>query len=176
MKESKIISTNILILITIIGGIIGFIYETIFYRIDLGYFIKRGSTFGPWIPIYAFGSLFLTLFVYRYRKNPFIVFLLSLLITTILEYGTGYILLKLFHVRLWDYNKEIWNFGNINGFICLRSILLFATAGLFLIYILIPKLLILEKKDTKNRINKVSMILLILFIADMILYNIIKIN
>ena len=54
-KISKKSTINILILIMIFSGIFGFIYETIFYKIDLGYFIKRGSTFGPWIPIYAFG-------------------------------------------------------------------------------------------------------------------------
>ncbi len=31
------------------GGIFGFIYEEIFYRIDFGYFVKRGTAFGPWI-------------------------------------------------------------------------------------------------------------------------------
>ena len=45
----------IVLLIFTFGGIFGFIYETFFYRIDLGYFVKRGTTFGPWIPIYAFG-------------------------------------------------------------------------------------------------------------------------
>ena len=33
---------NILILIMILSGIFGFIYEMFFYRIDLGYFVKRG--------------------------------------------------------------------------------------------------------------------------------------
>lgn len=37
-------AVSILILITIIGSFIGFIYEEIFYRIDLGYFVKRGSS------------------------------------------------------------------------------------------------------------------------------------
>ena len=174
MKEKKL-STNIMILITIIGGIIGFIYETIFYRIDLGYFVKRGSTFGPWIPIYAFGSLFLTIIAYKHHQKPIIVFLLSLIITTILEYGTGYTLLKIFNTRLWDYNTEIWNFGNINGFICLRSVLLFAIAGLFLCYLLIPCLIKIEKKDKNKRLNIISPLLLILFITDMLLYHILKI-
>ena len=46
-------------LIMILSGFFGFIYEMLFYKIDLGYFVKRGSTFGPWIPIYAFGGLLL---------------------------------------------------------------------------------------------------------------------
>ena len=44
----------IVLLIFTFGGIFGFIYETLFYRIDLGYFVKRGTTYGPWIPIYGF--------------------------------------------------------------------------------------------------------------------------
>ena len=100
---------NILILVMVLGGIFGFIYEEIFYKIDLGYFVKRGSTFGPWIPIYAFGSLFIVLFTYRFRKHPIVVFLLNCLITGALEYGTGMFLYEVLNTRLWDYNVEIWN-------------------------------------------------------------------
>ena len=101
---------SILIIIMIFSGIFGFIYETIFYKIDLGYFVKRGSTFGPWIPIYAFGGFFITVLSYRFRKNPFIIFILNCIITGILEYGTGYVLYEFMGIRLWDYNTEIWNF------------------------------------------------------------------
>ena len=48
-------------LVFVFSGFFGFIYEEIFYRIDLGYFVKRGTTFGPWIPIYGFGSIFISL-------------------------------------------------------------------------------------------------------------------
>jgi len=111
-------SINILILIIIISGLFGFIYETIFYRIDLGYFTKRGSTYGPWIPIYAFGGLFITLFTYNLKDKPLLIFIINTLITGLLEYVTGYILFEFKGIRLWDYNTEILNFGNINGYIC----------------------------------------------------------
>lgn len=71
-KEEKLSRRDIInlyILIMISSGIFGFLYETIFYRIDLGHFVKRGSTFGPWIPIYVFGGLFIALITYRYRKK-----------------------------------------------------------------------------------------------------------
>lgn len=172
--ENKELSKTVLILITIIGGIIGFIYETIFYKIDLGYFTKRGSTFGPWIPIYAFGSLFIALFVYPKRKNKFqTIFLISLL-TTVLEYTTGYILYKGFNIRLWNYNTEMLNFGNINGFICIRSILLFTFAGMVLIYKIIPIIINLEKKDKRKLLNHISNILISIFIIDIIAYQIIN--
>ena len=41
--------SNLLILIMVFSGVFGFIYEELFYRIDLGYFTKRGSSYGPWI-------------------------------------------------------------------------------------------------------------------------------
>ena len=40
--------------------------------------------------------------------------------------------------RTWDYNKEILNFGNVGGYICLRSIIVFALAGWLLMYVIIP--------------------------------------
>ena len=101
---------SILGLIFVFSGIFGFIYETIFYRIDLGYFVKRGSTFGPWIPIYAFGSLLITFISYRYKKNPILIFIINCVVTGILEYGTGLFFYSVFGIRLWDYNTEIWNF------------------------------------------------------------------
>ena len=124
-KDNKInlkTTINILILIMIFSGFFGFIYETIFYKIDLGYFVKRGSTFGPWIPIYAFGGLFITIFTYRFKDKPFLVFILNCIITGILEYSVGYILYEFNGIRLWDYNTEIWNWGNINGYITFNII------------------------------------------------------
>ena len=67
----------ILMFLCTCGGIFGFIYETFFYRIDLGYFVKRGTTLGPWIPIYAYGSFVILLTAYRFRRHPFAVFLLG---------------------------------------------------------------------------------------------------
>ena len=129
---------SILVLVMVLSAIFGFIYEEIFYYFDLGYLVKRGSTFGPWIPIYAFGGLFITLITYRFRKNPFVVFLLNCIITGVLEYATGFVFYEFFGLRLWDYNTEILNFGNINGYICLRSVLFFGISSLLLIYVVIP--------------------------------------
>ena len=163
----------ILILIAILGGIFGFIYETIFYKIDLGYFVKRGSSYGPWIPIYVIGSLLIVIFTYKYKDKPILVFLLNVLITGLLEYFTGFILLKYFNRRLWDYNTEILNFGNINGFICLRSVLFFGLSSLFLIYVLVPKLIILYNKYPKI-FKLITTFLSITYLIDIILYNILK--
>ena len=171
-KEKNLKQTiNLLILIMVFSGIFGFIYETLFYKIDLGYFVKRGSTYGPWIPIYAFGGLFITLITYRFKEKPVFVFLMNCLITGILEYSTGYVLDKLIGIKFWDYNTEIWNFGNINGYICLRSILFFGISGLFLIYAIIPILEKLASEISEKKLNFISRTLGILFLLDVVIYG-----
>ena len=164
---------NILILIMIISGFFGFIYEILFYRIDLGYFVNRGSTYGPWIPIYAFGGLFIVLISYRFRTKPLMVFAINCIITGVLEFFTGYILYKIWNIRLWDYNIEIWNFGNIGGYICLRSIMFFGLSSLFLIYFILPKVKQLSNAISEKKLTIISYCLGIIFIIDIVTHFII---
>ena len=171
---SKKQAVSALILIMIISGIFGFIYETFFYRIDLGYFVKRGSTFGPWIPIYAFGGLFISLISYRFKEKPALVFVINCLVTGILEYVTGFILYEIGGIRLWDYNTEIWNWGNVNGYICARSVLFFGVSSLFLVYGIIPILKKIVSKISESKLLFISGAIGSLFILDMVLYAIIK--
>ena len=135
-----------LMLVFAFGGVFGFIYEEIFYRFDLGEWVKRGTTFGPWIPIYGFGAIIILGLTFKFRKDPLLVFLFATIASGVLELVTGWVILKFFGVRLWDYNTEILNWGNINGFVCLRSVLFFGISGLFLQFILMPLFGKLEKK------------------------------
>ena len=74
------------------------------------------------------------------------IFIISFIVTGILEYLSGYILYeKLGLTRGWSYNEEIWNFGNIGGFVCLRSATFFGLSGLFLIYGMLPFFMYLSK-------------------------------
>ncbi len=164
----------IILLAMILSGVFGFIYETIFYKIDLGYFVKRGSTFGPWIPIYAFGSLFILVTSYRVKKYPVLVFLISCVVTGTLEYITGLVFYEFWRLRLWDYNTEIWNYGNINGYICLRSVLFFGISSLLLIYGMIPIIKKIVLKYKEKWIGIFTIILTVLFSLDIILYGILR--
>ena len=162
-----------LLLAFVIGGIIGFIYEEIFYKIDLGYFVWRGSTFGPWIPVYGFGSVVLAIITEKVKKHPFWTFALCLIGSFVLEFGTGFVLDKVFGLRLWNYYDEIWNWGNIGGYVCFRSIALFTLAGMFLRYTLLPLLekFVVRIGDKKATILSIS--LSSLFILDIIAYMIV---
>ena len=166
--------SNLLILIMVCSGVFGFIYEELFYRIDLGYFTKRGSSYGPWIPIYVFGGAAYTLLVYNYKENPLFVFLLCVVVSGIMEYVTGWVLYNVFHTRLWDYNTEIWNFGNIGGYICLRSVLFFGVSGLLLIYAVIPILIKVTEAADPAVLTVVCRVLAAAFIIDITVYRIMK--
>lgn len=164
----------IVLLIFVISGVFGFVYETIFYRIDLGYFVKRGTTIGPWIPIYGFGGLFITFFAYKFRKNPFLVLLLSMVTCGFLEFITGYLLFNIGGTRLWDYNTEIWNFGNIGGYICLRSVLFFGVSGIFLISVVIPLCKFVAFKCPRIIFSFICLFFGIMFMFDFIFNSLIK--
>lgn len=154
-------------MIFVFGGIFGFLYEELFYRVDLGYFVKRGITLGPWIPLYGLGAVLIVLSTDRLKKNPFLVFLVSAAVTGILEFFAGCLLFRSFGVRLWDYNTEIWNWLNIGGYVCLRSVLFFGFSALFLQYIIRP---LFSRLPEMNRhvVCRMTAILTVLFGVDIV--------
>lgn len=160
---------GIMALIIVISGIFGWIYEFIFYYFNGGMkeFYWQGGNFLPWINIYAIGAVIIVLTTYKLRKNPFIVFILSIFSTGLLEYFSGYIIYKLFDgLRYWDYNTEILNFGNINGFICFRSVFFFGLSALILIYIILPFCIYLSKKMKKKNFLILSITLCSIILFD----------
>ena len=170
-KEEKIV---LIIQIILISAIFGFIYETIFYRIDLGYFVKRGYTIGPWLPIYATGGLLIYLSNIKKKNNILKIFINSAVMCGLLEFIVGYLLLHISHIRLWNYNTEILNYGNIGGYICLRSVLFFGLSGVFLMNIVLPLITKIINKYQSKKTEYITIFLGGLFCIDFIVNYIIK--
>ena len=158
-----------------LAGIFGFVYETLFYLLNDGYISRRGDSFGPWIGLYGLGSLLIFVLCWRLRKKPWKVFLVSALSTGLLELAVGWVLFEVFHMRAWDYNVEKWNWGNIGGYVCLRSVMVFAISGLLLIYGIVPLLLRLSQRMKPGVFLAVFGIPGLLFVLDVI-YNMIFVN
>ena len=167
---------NLLILIMVSSGVFGFVYELLFYKIDTGKWTKRGSTFGPWIPIYVFGGAAYTFLVYPFKDKPLVVFLLCVIVSGIMEYATGWVLYEAFRMRLWDYNVEKWNFGNIKGYICLRSVLFFGLSGLLLVYMMIPVLIFTMDLSDPRILTIICRLLAVAFIADCAVYKVFELS
>lgn len=166
---------GILCLIIVLSGVFGWVYEYIFYYFNFGMekFYWQGGNFLPWINIYAIGSIMILLLTYKVKKNPLLVFLIAFFSTGILEYFSGLIIYQFFDgLRLWNYNAEILNFGNIGGFVCLRSVLFFGLSGLFLVYGMVPLCIYLSSKMNKKTFLILAISLCSIFLADE-LYNLI---
>ena len=104
---SKIFSE--LVLFFFIYAEIGWLWETIFCSIKAKKFMYRGFLMGPYCPIYGFGVLMVLYFIDPFQNNVFLLFILSTIVVTVLEYLTSYVLEKLFHTTWWDYHKVPFN-------------------------------------------------------------------
>lgn len=152
---------GIFCLLVVITGMFGFLYEFIFYYFNGGMktFYWRGGNFLPWINIYATGSIMIYLLTYKDRKKPLKVFLVSVITTGILEYFSGLGMDKIVGKRCWDYSQEILGALNINGYVCLRSVLVFGVFSLLLIYTVLPLIFYIAKKSNKKVFVTTSIIL-----------------
>ncbi|MBR2828838.1 MAG: putative ABC transporter permease [Bacilli bacterium] len=175
-KDIKLSRKEWIILLCLIGvfsGVFGWLYEVLFYYLNSGMkqIYMRGGNYLPWINIYMYGAFLIIFLTYKRRKHPLQVFLISALATGILEYISGYILYgKLGWIKCWDYNKEILNFGNINGYVCLRSVCVFGFSALLLIYGILPLFIKLVKKINVKILLPISIIIFSIFMIDEV-YN-----
>lgn len=165
----KMTMIGIFSLIIVIAGVFGFLYEVVFYYFNGGMtqVFWRGSNFLPWINIYATGSLMVYFLTYKQRHNKWKVFLISFFACGILEYFSGlgmYILGD--GLRCWDYNQEILSFGNIGGFVCLRSALFFGLSSLLLMYVIVPICFHLAKTMNRKLFLGISITLCSIILID----------
>ena len=133
---------GIIFLLVVISGFFGWVYEFIFYFFNGGMqeWYMQGGNFLPWINIYAIGGLLILFTTYKFKKHPLAVFFIAFFATGILELIAGWLVYTIGNgTRYWDYNTEILNFGNIGGFVCLRSVLFFGISALFLMCLFITK-------------------------------------
>lgn len=168
IKFDKETMIGIFCLLVVITGMFGFLYEFIFYYFNGGMktFYWRGGNFLPWINIYATGSIMIYLLTYKDRKKPLKVFLVSVITTGILEYFSGLVMDKIAGKRCWDYSQEILGALNINGYVCLRSVLVFGVFSLLLIYIVLPLIFYIAKKSNKKVFITTSIILCSIIMID----------
>ena len=111
-----------LILFFTFYSFIGWLCESIYCSVPAGRPINRGFLNGPFCPVYGFGGLLVVGILMPLRDNLLLLFVVSALLTSVLEYATGVALEKLFHAKYWDYSKNRFNF---QGRVCLQNSLLF---------------------------------------------------
>lgn len=167
-------------LLFIIYAIIGWLMEVALTFIQHRKFVNRGFLIGPYCPIYGFGGVAITVLLSNFMETIDSVNLTdSIWISTIvimficgtLEYATSYLMEKIFHARWWDYHRFRFN---INGRICLETLLPFTIIGQIILRFANPIFLELINNMSTIWLHIISALLFTVFAIDVcVSYNII---
>jgi len=141
---------------------LGWCSEVSYAALKDGKFVNRGFLNGPLCPIYGFGVVIVVGCLLPLKDNTLVLFAGSVLLTSALEWVTGFVLEKLFHTRWWDYSQQPFNLG---GYICLRFSILWGLACLIVVDIIHPSLMALVGLIP----HTLGVVLLVLFSAGMAL-------
>lgn len=150
----------------IIYAFIGWLIEVVGKIIELKKFVNRGFLIGPLLPIYGWGVLAIILLIGNSKGDILSVFLKSIFICSILEYMTSLVMEKLFKARWWDYSRRRFN---INGRICLETMIPFGLLGTFVVCILQPLVTKFVHLFNKKILLVIAIIIFVLFIIDNII-------
>ena len=119
-----------LVLLFFIYACLGWGCEVAFAAVKEGRFINRGFLNGPICPIYGFGVVGVVLALKPVSENLWLLYVGSAILTTAIEFVTGFALEKLFHARWWDYSGMPLN---IMGYVTLPFSLVWGAACLVIV-------------------------------------------
>lgn len=119
----------------LIYSFLGWCVEVSFAALTSGRFVNRGFLNGPLCPIYGFGVVLVLYCLDPLKEHLLPLFFGSMVLTSLLEWITGFLLEKLFHQRWWDYSNEPFHLG---GYICLRFSILWGLACVFVVRLVHP--------------------------------------
>lgn len=174
-NENKYEKIDHYVIYFMLYAMIGWVYEVLleFFVWHHG-FVNRGTLFGPWLPIYGFGTLFFLFCIYplikgkplksRLKRIP-LIFLGCMLSATLLELITSYLCEWIIGYVPWEYPEfSVLNFQNR---IALNPSVRFGLGGVFFLYVLQPLFeKICLKLDDKTKV--VSCVIIGVLVIDLI--------
>lgn len=95
---------------------IGWLWESGYVSVQKRQWVNSGFLIGPIIPVYGFSMTAVIAVIAPYQNNLLVLYLLSALTVTVIEYFTSWLMEVLFHARWWDYSKVPLN---LNGRVAL---------------------------------------------------------
>lgn len=119
----------------LIYACLGWCAEVAFAAVKTGKFVNRGFLNGPVCPIYGFGVCLVVFCLGPVQGNLVLLFLGAVVLTSAIEYATGYVLEKVYHEHWWDYSKRPLN---IKGYICLQFSLVWGAACVAVLRLIHP--------------------------------------
>ena len=160
------ISTNIFYYVALfaIYSFMGWIIEVIYRSITQRKFVNAGFLFGPFVPLYGFGALFLILLQHFFQSWPVLprLFIFGLALT-VLEYMVGYFAERIFKLTLWDYSEYKFN---LHGRVCLLFSVIWAALGFIFITFIHPVVLQYATFLTGAYLQTAAIVLIIYYVVD----------
>lgn len=151
------------VILFFIYSIFGWLFENICQLIEQHKVSNRGFLIGPYCPIYGTGALLIHILLKRYVSDIVVLFIMSIIVCSILEYITSYIMEKTFNARQWDYSDKKFN---INGRICLEASIPFGLLGTISLYFINPFIFYLLDKVPNNILTIIAIILSFIIALD----------
>ncbi len=159
------LSFSDILLYFLLYAIVGYMLEVIFAALVLGKFVNRGFLNGPWCPIYGFGVVVVAIALKPVSDNMIVLFIGSVIVTSAIEFVTGFVLEKVFNQRWWDYSDAPFN---LCGYICLKFSLLWGVACVFVVKLIFPFTDWIASL-LRNKLGAIALFsLLALMIADLV--------
>lgn len=119
----------------IIGAFAGWLLECVFKFVVKDFRRTPGILNTPFCILYGLGTVVLSRVINRVTNNVIILFILSMVVLSVMEYITFVLLKKIYNVQLWSYNNMTFN---INEKVCLEFSLVWGLLGALYIKYLLP--------------------------------------
>lgn len=168
MKICKSIDLNIfhLIILFTLSSFLGWTSEVLYAYYIHHHFVNRGFLTGPFCTIYGFGFIIIFIFLNKFKKNIFLFFILSTLLTSALELITGWALDVFFNTRYWNYSSYPFN---INGYICLYFSLIWGISSLLIFKLFSRFANFIISLIPYNRLSTICVFILFYFFSDLLM-------
>lgn len=154
---------RILFLLFVSYSFLGWAAESTYCSIPAGKPINRGFLAGPFCPIYGAGAMLVVEVLTPLKSRVLLLFLAGALLTSAVEYATGFLLETLFHTKYWDYSAHRFQ---LHGRVCLQNSTMFGVMSVATVYVLQPFLLSLTERIPERPRTWISVGLAFYFLTD----------
>lgn len=157
----------------ILGAFVGWLLECVFKFVTGNFERTPGILNTPFCILYGVGTLILSYVISNITDNFWLLFLLSMIILTVIEYVTFILLNKLYDLKLWDYSDMEFN---IDEKVCLEFSVIWGILGALYIKYLLPIFNNFYNKYNGEALRFILYIVFAVIMLDLIISSIVLIS
>jgi uncharacterized membrane protein/HD superfamily phosphodiesterase len=162
-----------IIVLFAIYAFLGWLIEVAYRSFTQRQLINAGFLYGPFVPLYGFGSALIILLESVIHGWPLAIKVVAYgIILTAIEYFTGFLFEKIFKLKLWDYSD---NKINLHGRVSLLFSVFWTIMAFAFIIFIHPYVLQYVSSIEESFLNKFSVVLLVYGLTDFI-FSIVSIS